>query len=61
MLSAEDFNKLHSLIRDEIKPVRDDVAAVKTDVGEIKQSMDQFLQIVRRHDEEWLVLRAQHS
>lgn len=61
MFSAEDFNKLHMIIRDEIKPVREDIAALKTDVGEIKVSMDQFLQIVRRHDEEWLVLRAQHG
>lgn len=61
MLSAEDFNKLHTIIRDEIKPVREDVAALKVDVGEIKVSMDEFLRIVRRHEEEWLVMRTQHS
>lgn len=44
MLSAEDFKKLHTIIRDEIKPIREDVVAVKTDVGKIIASIDRFLQ-----------------
>lgn len=60
MLPAEDFNKLHSMVKGEIQPVKSDLAVVKLGVGEIKDSMDQFLHIVRRHEEEWIVLRAQH-
>lgn len=60
MFSAEDFNKLHSMVKGEIQPVKSDLVVVKLGVGEIKDSMDQFLHIVRRHEEEWIVLRTQH-
>lgn len=35
--------------------------AIKEDLDHVTTSMDEFLKIVRRHEEEWLVLRAQHA
>ncbi len=60
MLSAEDFNKLHTVIKDELQPIREELNSVDKRLDTLTTSVDEFLHIVRRHDEEWLVLRAQH-
>lgn len=37
------------------------VGGVEKNLNRLTSSMDQVVRIVRRHEQEWLVLRAQHE
>lgn len=52
---------VETVVRHELVPVKKDLTEVKENVGLLTTSMDGLTKIVRRHEDEWLVLRKQHE
>ncbi len=65
MLTNEDIKKIAKLIQDLVDPQFKDLKRSMTNLelnySNLSSSVDEFLRIVRRHDTEWLILRAQHT
>ncbi|MBI3956557.1 MAG: hypothetical protein HY340_01040 [Candidatus Kerfeldbacteria bacterium] len=65
-LTQNDIQAIAKLLQTEVpvlveKATESSFIAIRKDLGEIATSMDEFLHIIRRHEEEWLVLREQHK
>lgn len=60
-LTNDDIKKIAGVVQVEIDPIKKGLVHLKDLYGSLATSTDHFLSTVRRHDEEWLVLRAQHS
>lgn len=64
-LTPQDLKSIHEVVEtvlnDGIDPIKKDIKDLKHSVGSLTTSVDSLLHIVRRHEGEWLVLRAQHS
>jgi hypothetical protein len=63
-LTPQDLQQIRTAVEAVTEPsfaaIKMDLEALRTDFGGLTTSVDEFLRIVRRHEEEWLVLRAQH-
>ena len=65
-LSSDDLNAVAALLDTKVpalveKATEPYFQAITTDLDTVRTTMDSFLTIVRRHEEEWIVLRAQHN
>lgn len=60
-LTSEDLKGIQGIIQQEVEPLKKDISDIKVNVGNLTASVDSFMHTVRRHEEEWLVLRAQHT
>lgn len=65
MLTNKDVQTIADLIRNIVDPqfdsLKKDMAGLKLDVSNLTSSVDEFMRTVRRHDQEWLILRTQHD
>jgi hypothetical protein len=48
-------------VKEDICGIKDDMKGLRSDVSGLIDRSDEFMQIVRRHDQEWIVTRAQHQ
>jgi len=65
-LTKDDLKAISTLLDTEVprlveKATEPHFQAVQKDLGQVVTTMDEFLQIVRRHEQEWLILRTQHT
>lgn len=67
-LTQADLKSIQGVVGLEVEPLKADVKDLKSDIKVIRQqqhsmmtTLDGFSHIVRRHEEEWLVLRKQHE
>jgi len=65
-LTKDDLKAISTLLDTEVPRLVEKVTepyfqAIQKDLGQVVTTMDEFLQIVRRHEQEWLILRTQHT
>ena len=72
-LTKEDLTSIGQVIREQVPPlveavvephfraIAEDLRRVEGKVDQLTTTVDGFAHTVRRHEEEWLVLRAQHA
>lgn len=65
-LTNKDISAIAKLLQTEVPHLVEQATepyfqAIQKDLGQMTTSMDEFLQIVRRHEQEWLILRTQHT
>lgn len=60
-ITAQEFTKIEDIVLQSVEPVKLDVATIKEGLASLVGHVDQFLRIVRNHDQEWLIVRAQHQ
>jgi chromosome segregation ATPase len=49
------------VVKEDTSGLKNDMKGLRSDVSGLIDRSDEFLQIVRRHDQEWIVTRAQHQ
>jgi hypothetical protein len=52
---------VEKIVDDRVAPVEKKIDGLVENVGSLTTSVDGFSRTVRRHEDEWLVLRAQHE
>lgn len=64
-LTTKELQQIQLVVEKATEPsfraIKVDLEDIRHNMGALTTSVDEFLQIVRRHEEEWLVLRAQHA
>lgn len=60
-ISFEEFKKIEDIVSKVVQPMGEDLKDVKEHMTSVVDNMDQFLRIVQRHEQEWLVIRVQHQ
>lgn len=60
-LTDKDFAGIRTVVQHEVEPLKRDLSEVKKDLRSLTTTVDNFVHIVRRHEQEWLVLRTQHE
>ncbi|MBI2984757.1 MAG: hypothetical protein HYY50_03990 [Candidatus Kerfeldbacteria bacterium] len=60
-LTNQDLKGIREIVVKEVEPIKRDTRDIKHDLRLLTTTVDGVVKIVRRHDEEWLVLRAQHE
>ena len=64
-ISSGEFLKIEEIVSrtvsNAVDPVKKDVGELKSQMSSLVDDVDHFLRIVRNHDQEWLIVRAQHQ
>ncbi|MBI4092607.1 MAG: hypothetical protein HY420_01655 [Candidatus Kerfeldbacteria bacterium] len=60
-LTDKDLAGIQTVVQHEVEPLKRDLSEVKKDLHSLATTVDNFVHIVRRHEDEWLVLRVQHE
>lgn len=60
-ITFNEFQKIEGIVEQKVTPLRIDVGILKEQMGSMLKNIDEFLRIVRVHDQEWLILRKQHE
>lgn len=60
-LSSTDIGAIRQALKPDFQEIREDLASVKKDTQEITKSLDGVVHMVRRHDQEFVILRAQQD
>lgn len=60
-LTNSDLKSIADLFEPRFEEIRSEFHAVHRRIDNLTQSMDEFVHMARRHDQEWLIVRAQHE
>ena len=64
-ITSQEFSKIATIVDDSVRhavePLEVRLGAVEKQLDVLTSNVDQFLRIVQRHEQEWLIIRAQHQ
>ena len=64
-ITSQEFSKIAKIVDDSVRhavePLDARLGVVEKQLDVLTNNIDQFLRIVQRHEQEWLIIRTQHQ